>query len=281
MISGNVTYVECNCTTLGYLSAFVGPKREEVTTPAPTTAAPTTAACELEPKSSGVNVKFAFNVSYSSIIGNDSQKAAVEANVIKALTDSSNLDECSIQDFSLTAGSIVVDFVAVPKKGQTTASILQEITKIETKVKAGTFQITLPNGQVISADQSSFESTLVTPVTTTAAVPPTESESNNTTVIIVACVCGGVALIVIIAITVYCCKKKRGAGKISPSTSPDPQRNSREDVEMNERGQFIRDKDHPGELLWTKEIIRNNSSFKKFITVYYLNNISSLVLFKP
>ena len=40
---------------------------------------------------------------------------------------------------------------------------------------------------------------------------------------------------------------------------------------MNERGQFIRDKDHPGELLWTKEIIRNNSSFKKFITVYFSN----------
>lgn len=250
MISGNVTYVECNCTTLGYLSAFVGPKKEEeVTTPAPTTAAPTIAACELEPKSLGVNVKFVFNVSYSSVAGNDSQKAAVEASIINTITSSSSLDKCSIQDFSLTAGSIVVEFVAVPKKGQTTASIQHEITKIETKVKAGTFQITLPNGQVISADQNSFQTSLVTPTTvaaTTAGTAPTESGSNNTTIIIVACVCGGLALIVIIAVTVYCCRKERGSGKISPSTSPDPQRNRREDVEMNERGQFIRDKDHPG-----------------------------------
>lgn len=235
VISGNVTYVECNCTTLGYLSAFVGPKKEEeVTTPAPTTAAPTIAACELEPKSLGVNVKFVFNVSYSSVVGNDSQKAAVEASIINTITSSSSLDECSIQDFSLTAGSIVVEFVAVPKKGQTTASIQHEITKIETKVKAGTFQITLPNGQVISADQNSFQTSLVTPTTvaaTTAGTAPTESGSNNTTIIIVACVCGGLALIVIIAVTVYCCRKKRGSGKISPSTSPDPQRNRREDVE--------------------------------------------------
>lgn len=256
MVSGNVTYVECNCTTLGYLSAFVGPKKVATTAPTPTpTAAPTTAGCSLEPKSAGVNVKFTLNAS-SSLLTNSSEKAAVQENIIKAILSTISLDECSLQDFNLTAGSIVVEFVAVPKKGQTTASLQQEITKLETKIKAGNFKVTLPGGQVVSADKNSFVSTLVTPTTIatttapTVSATPTESGLSDTNIIIIACVCGGVALIVIIAVTVYCCKKKRGGGKISPTPSPDPQRHSQEDLELNERGRFVqRNKDHAGEFI--------------------------------
>lgn len=57
---------------LGYLSVFVGLKREEVIIFVLIIVVLIIVVCELELKSLGVNVKFVFNVLYSSIIGNDS-----------------------------------------------------------------------------------------------------------------------------------------------------------------------------------------------------------------
>ncbi len=232
------------------------------TTEAPSTTAPTeatTAGCSLQPKSQGVNVTFTFNVSYSSVISNASQKATFQDSVLLAITRALGMDDCTVQDLSLTEGSIVVTFVVVPKTGQTNANLEAAVSQLETKIKSGDFNLTLPGGTVLSADPSSFVSKPMTPVTTTVVVTtaaptisatPTDSGGlSETTIIIIACVCGGVALIVIIGVTVYCCKKNRGTGKISPSTSPEP--HGQEDLEMNERGRFVqRNKDHPGELLW-------------------------------
>lgn len=253
VVSGNVSYVQCNCTQLGYLSVFMGPPTTEAPTTVPTTtAAPTTASCSLQPKSQGINVTFTFNVSYSSVISNASQKDAVEKSVRQAATSALGMDDCTVQDLSLTEGSIVVSFVVVPKTGQTTASLQAAVSKLETQIKSGDFNLTLPGGTVLSADPSSFKSEPVTPPTTTAAptvaATPTDSGGmSETTIIIIACVCGGVALIVIIGVTVYCCKKKRGAGKISPAGSPDPHGGDQEDLEMSERGRFVKRKDHRGE----------------------------------
>lgn len=250
-MSDNVTYVECNCTQLGYLTVFIGPATTE---PPPTTAATEapTQACDLEPISKGINVTFTFNQSYSSVISNDSQKAAVTKSLLQEISSALGMDECSVQDLDLKEGSIVVSFVVVPAKGQSTASLETAVSQLETKIKSGDLNVTLPGGIVLSADPSSFASVAFTPstvaTTTTTAAPTvagTATESSGlseTNVIIIACVCGGVALIVIIAVAVYCFKKKTGEGKISPAVTPEAQ----EDLEMNERGRFVTkpSKDH-------------------------------------
>ena len=231
---------------------FIGP----ATTEAPPTTAATeapTQACNLEPISKGINVTFTFNQSYSSVISNASQKAAVTKSLLQVLSDALGMNECSVQDLSLKEGSIVVSFIVVPTKGQTTASLQAAVTKLETKIKSGDLNVTLPGGVVLFADPSSFVSEPFTPPTTaatTATAAPTvagtvteSSGLSETNIIIIACVCGGVALIVIIAVAVYCFKKKRGEGKISPAATPDAQG----DLEMNERGRFVqRSKDHRG-----------------------------------
>jgi len=251
LVSGNVTYVECNCTQLGYLTVFIGPATTE---PPPTTAATEapTQACDLEPISKGINVTFTFNQSYSSVISNDSQKAAVTKSLLQEISSALGMDECSVQDLDLKEGSIVVSFVVVPAKDQSTASLETAVSQLETKIKSGDLNVTVPGGIVLSADPSSFASVAFTPstvaTTTTTAAPTvagTATESSGlseTNVIIIACVCGGVALIVIIAVAVYCFKKKTGGGKISPAATPEAQ----EDLEMNERGRFVTkpSKDH-------------------------------------
>lgn len=252
LVSDNVTYVECNCTQLGYLSVFIG----SATTKAPPTTAATeapTQACDLEPRSKGINVTFTFNQSYGSVISNDSQEAAVRKSLRQVLSSALGMDECSVQDLRLKEGSIVVFFIVVPAKGQSTASVEAALSQLETKIKSGDLNVTLSGGIVLSADPSSFSSVPYTPstvATTTTAAPTvagTATESSGlseTNIIIIACVCGGVALIVIIAVAVYCFKKKRGEVKISPATTPVPQ----DDMEMNERGRFVSkpSRDHRG-----------------------------------
>ena len=252
-MSDNVTYVECNCTQLGYLSAFVG----SATTEAPPTTAATeapTQACNLEPISKGINATLTFNQPYSSVISNDSQEAAVKKALVPVLSSALGMDQCSVQNLRLKQGSIVVSFIVVPAKGQSTASLEAAVSKLQTKVKSGDFNVTLSGGIVLSADPSSFSSVAYTPstvATTTTAAPTvagTATESgglSETNVIIIACVCGGVALIVIIAVAVYCFKKKRGEGKISPAATPVAQ----DGLEMNERGRYVSkpSRDHRGE----------------------------------
>lgn len=235
----------------------MGPATTEApSTVAPTTAAPTTSSCLLQAKTQGVNCTFKFNENYTSVISNASQKATVESSVRKQSASALGMDECTIQDFSITKGSIVVSFIVVPKQGQTTASLQAAVTKLEKQVESGDFNLTLPGGKVLSADPSSFVSIPLTPTTvattaapTIAATPTDSGGLSDTDIIIIAVVCSLVGLIVIIVVTVYCYKKKRSTGKISPSTSPDPQRNSQGDLEMSERGRFVHRKDHPGELL--------------------------------
>lgn len=254
LVSDNVTYVECNCTQLGYLGVFIG----SATTEAPPTTAATeapTQACDLEPRSKGINGTFSFNQSYGSVISNDSQKAAFKKSLVQVLSSALGMDECGVQDLHLKEGSIVVFFIVVPAKGQSTASLEAAVSQLETKIKSGDLNVTLSGGMVLSADPSSFSSVPYTPstvatTTTTTAVPTvagTATESSGlseTNIIIIACVCGAVALIVIIAVAVYCLKKKRGEGKISPVATPEPQG----DLEMNERGRFVSkpSKDHRG-----------------------------------
>ena len=252
-MSDNVTYLECNCTQLGYLSVFIG----SATTEAPPTTAATeapTQACNLEPRSKGINASLTFNQPYASVISNDSQEAAVKRSLVPVLSSALGMDECSVQNLRLKEGSIVVSFIVVPAKGQSTASLEAAVSKLETKVKSGDLNVTLSGGIVLSADPSSFSSVAYTPstvaTTTTTAAPTvagTATESSGlseTNVIIIACVCGGVALIVIIAVAVYCFKKKRGEGKISPAATPVAQ----DGLEMNERGRFVSkpSKDHRG-----------------------------------
>ena len=241
-MSDDVTYMQCNCTQLGYLSVFIGP----ATTEAPPTTAATegpTQACDLEPISKGINVTFKFNQSYSSVISNDSQKAAVTKSLLQVLSSTLGMNECSVQHLSLNEGSIVVSFIVVPAQGQSTASLEAAVSQLETKIKSGDLNVTLPGGMVLSADPSSFESLAFTPSTVatattaapTVAGPATESSGlSETNIIIIACVSCGVALIVIIAVAVYCFKRKRGKGKISPAGTPEVQ-----ELEMNEQGRFV------------------------------------------
>ena len=110
---------------------FIG----SATTKAPPTTAATeapTQACDLEPRSKGINVTFTFNQSYGSVISNDSQEAAVKKSLRQVLSSALGMDECSVQDLRLKEGSIVVFFIVVPAKGQSTASVEAAVSQLET-----------------------------------------------------------------------------------------------------------------------------------------------------
>lgn len=188
--------------------------------------------------SQGVKVTIVFNhVNYSKIIGLEDTFTRDFLQSVRNVTNSS-----CIRNFATQAGSINVTFTMTPQKGQSTDDLIKTIiAKLEAAVKSGNFRVTLPSGEVITADVNSFKATRVTPT-----VPPTvantvttttESSSNKTTIIIVCSVIGGLLLIIIIILVVYyCTNKKKQQQRVSPNSS---RARLQEEVPM---------KDHPGKF---------------------------------
>ena len=231
---GNTTYVECECSKLGYISAFA--TNEPIpTTAAPSTPTPTQGATAPPP----VKVEMAFNIDYHATVTKFG-KAAVEASIKNRIVSALGINESRIVNLTITPGSIVVNFVLLPEPGANSVSEIQsKLDQLEQAVRSGNFTVTLPDGSTMKADPNSFKSTYGHGPTTLAPEPTKSSELTETEIIIIGVVCGVVALIILIVIVVCCCKKRpQRVNKVSPRSSRQNLTNG-DNVEMAERGRGL------------------------------------------
>jgi len=237
--SNNTKYVECKCTQLGYTAVFKA-TRPLPTTPAPTTvvntAAPTPAPTSTPIPVEVRRVRFAFTADYDTLLSTPAKKEQFKKDVTSTLATTLGVNESRIINMTLTKGSIIVQFALLPSASDSEASLTTTLSKLETAVKGGNFNVTLSDGSVLSAIPSSFVTTKGDTYPTDApTVAATEASGlSETEVIIIACVCGGLALIILVVIVVVCYKKngRRQNVKVSPENS---HAQLKGDVEMEER----------------------------------------------
>ena len=231
---GNITYVECRCTQLGYISAFA------TNEPIPSTPAPSTqpATEDVATTSPPVYIRIVFNIDYRATVTKFG-KATVEASIKNKIVSTFGISESRISDLTISQGSIVVNFLLLPEPNATSnTEINARVAHLEEAVKSGNFSVTLPDGSTIKADPTSFKSSHVPiPESTTLAPKPTESSGlTQTEIIIISVVCSVVALVIIIVVVVYCCKRNaEEKNKVLPKNSSQ-NLNYEEDVELAGRG---------------------------------------------
>ena len=215
---GNTTYIECNCTSFGYIAAF---KSDAVITtpvePTPSNTATATAtataavtATVIAPTASTpapseeIKIQFKFDGDFDKAVQNNG-KQAVQDQIKKTIVSLTSIAEDQITSLTISKGSIMVQFSLVPNLNFTTTStLLAQVEELKTKVN-GVFTVTLPDG----SNLRSLPNSLVTIDLTTTEAPVDSKNKKSVSYVSIIIIAAVGSLLVMIAITVIFCVKKK------------------------------------------------------------------------
>jgi len=195
----NGSYVTCNMTKVGYLALFEGPAIITPTSSSVTTMSSTpvtnntvginaTASISATPSSSVMSssitttavtttlapenfprkVAFTFPTANCTALFNASTKASFTNSLKLQVANAAKLNVSTMSNFSITCGSIIVNYEQQGTSNQTAAAAE---AAIKTAVQTNSLNITI-NGQQLSADSTSYSSSILTPNYATTTAPP-------------------------------------------------------------------------------------------------------------
>ena len=154
----------------------------------------------MEPANYPREVTFAFPNATCSTLFNDTTKVAFITNLKHQLANAASINVNTVNEFSITCGSLMVKYQQTHATGQTAAAAAQAMQNL---VTGNSLTITI-GGQTLTVNPSSFSSKILIPPYGVTPVPPANDDDGLSNGAIIGIIFGVVIFLIIIIGCVYC-----------------------------------------------------------------------------
>ena len=218
----NTDYIECKCSRLGFLAAFISSSSPNTSTPTP--------------QQVSLKIQFKLDGTYDDVVLTNT-KSVVETKITEAIVQKTDITEKQIENLAISRGSIQVSFTLISNAIHTTDDALLTLAnRLKMSVENGSFQVLLPDGKILVALKNSF---IIGELTTEA--PPVsvdETGLSETEIIIIAVVCSLVGLAILVIIVIIIKKKCKSTGKVRDAPNTPGVFRSSNEAELSSHGRF-------------------------------------------